>query len=126
MWQKIQKALSGLVMEHGSGGRLSVGRMAFWPVLIVALWEWGVKDNEIQLFHFLTLLTLMVYNTGTKMIAALRAVKEFAAGLGLGAPKMGVKHLEKVAEKGEADRAAAEAAEAAEDDEEVDPDEIEG
>ena len=104
MWQKIWKAMSGLVMEHSSG-RFSVGRMAFWPVLIVALWEWGVKDHEIQMYHFLTLILLLVYNTGTKMLNTLKAVREFAAGIGIGVPAVPAqaeKALELAAKAGDA------------------------
>jgi hypothetical protein len=110
MWEKIWKALSGLVMEHGSG-RFSVGRLAFWPVLIVALWEWGVNDHEIQLYHFLTLVLLLVYNTGSKMLTVIREVKSFAAGVGVNVaamPPQADKLLEVAAKAGDAVNAAEE------------------
>lgn len=101
MWKNIWKALSGLVMEHGSG-RFSVGRIAFWPVLVVALWEWGVNDREIQLYHFLTLVLLLVYNTGSKMLDTLKAVRQFASGIGINAPSVHIAALDNVAKAGDA------------------------
>jgi len=126
MWSKIFKALSGLVMEHDSG-RFSVGRLAFWPVLIVALVEWGINDREIALYHFLTLVLLLVYNTGSKMLTVIREVKSFASGIGVNVqalPPQADKALEMAAKAGDALNAKEAAEDAAKDEDEDDePDE---
>ena len=74
----LKDVLSGLFMEQkGEKWRASIGRVAFWCVLIPAVMIWvkaggslkdGMALSDISPNHLTVLLTLAGYNFGTKAV----------------------------------------------------------
>ena len=67
------KALRGLLFE-GDSGTVSVGRLSFWAVFILAVVLWAT-GQVVQFYHFLTVSFLLLYNLGKKAVWAWREVK---------------------------------------------------
>lgn len=56
-----------LLCEGDEG--FSLGRVAFWVVLFTAIPIWQNCDMDIKMYHFYTLLILLIYNCYKKLIS---------------------------------------------------------
>jgi hypothetical protein len=61
---KVLRALQGLFFSRVGGA--SLGRLAFWPVFALAVYNWG-NGRDIQEHHFYTLVICFVYLTTGKI-----------------------------------------------------------
>jgi len=67
--------IKGLIAEDSSA---SLGRVGFWLVLVPAVYTWLYKTQDIQVYHFYTILIFLAYNFSKKIplfIALIKAWK---------------------------------------------------
>ena len=83
--KKLVQLFGTLVMEKEEDGvwRISLGRIAFWLVLVPAMWIWisgkgllddGTATKDISPNHLTLLLTLVAYNFGKKVTGTFEKV----------------------------------------------------
>lgn len=72
------KSLRGLLFERG-GDSVSVGRVAFWAVFILAMVLWAL-EKEVSVYQFLTMNFLLLYNLGKKAVWAFIEMRKLICG----------------------------------------------
>jgi len=71
-------AFRGLLCEKESS-TISLGRIAFWAIFILALMLWGM-EKPVVFYHFLTLCFLLLYNLGKKALWAWVEIRKLLNG----------------------------------------------
>jgi len=78
--KKLLQAVRGLLYEPNSD-TISLGRIAFWAIFILALTMWGM-EKQVVFYHFLTLCFLLLYNLGKKALWAWVEIRKLITGNG--------------------------------------------